>query len=168
MPNMLIGSTSDWIKKIFLPSFINTIGYYERLKNLFSTQASCSQQYHFEETESNLMSVNILNELRRDAYIVPDPALEVIEDYLADPVAKTTVDVLSWWSGNAKRFPKLSNMARDYLGQQTTSVASERVFSRAATLTNKRNRMSSSTLKQCFSLNSWDINILNLKEDLWK
>ncbi|CAK9294878.1 unnamed protein product [Gordionus sp. m RMFG-2023] len=72
------------------------------------------------------MSVNILNELRRDAYIVPDPALEEIEDYLADTVAKTTVDVLSWWSGNAKRFPKLSNMARDYLWQQTTSIASER------------------------------------------
>ncbi|CAK9292663.1 unnamed protein product [Gordionus sp. m RMFG-2023] len=106
------------------------------------------------------MSVNILNELRRDVYIVPNPALEEIEDYLADSVAKTTVDVLSWWSENAKKFPKSSNMVRYYLGQQTTSVASERVFSRAAdTLTNKRNRMSSSTLKQCLSLNSWDINI---------
>ncbi|CAK9291522.1 unnamed protein product, partial [Gordionus sp. m RMFG-2023] len=128
-----------------------------------------SKEYDYEDPDYTMMSVNILNELRRDACVKQNPALDEIEDYLADPVAKTIVYVLGWWSGNSKRFPWLSNMARDYLGQQTTSVASERLFSRAADIyTNKRNRMSSSTLKECLSLNSWDINILFLKEDLWK
>ncbi|CAK9291973.1 unnamed protein product [Gordionus sp. m RMFG-2023] len=138
--------------------------------NLFNNyQTSSSQDYDYEDPDSTMMSVNILNELRRDACVKKNPALDEIEDYLADPVAKTTVDVLGWWSENSNRFRRLSNMARDYLGQQTTSVASERLFSRAANIyTNKRNRMSSSTLKECLSLNSWDINILNLKEDFWK
>ncbi|CAK9292045.1 unnamed protein product [Gordionus sp. m RMFG-2023] len=66
---------------------------------------SSSQEYDYEDPDSTMMSVNILNELRRDACVKQNPALDEIEDYLADPVAKTTVDVLGWWSGNSKRFP---------------------------------------------------------------
>ncbi|CAK9297679.1 unnamed protein product [Gordionus sp. m RMFG-2023] len=50
---------------------------------------------------------------------------EEIEEYLTDPVAQTSVDIIDWWSRNANRFPKLSTMAKDYLCEQTTSVASE-------------------------------------------
>ncbi|XP_065324040.1 uncharacterized protein LOC135931098 isoform X1 [Gordionus sp. m RMFG-2023] len=107
-----VGSFLDpKIKKIFIPSFMNSSGYYERFKDLFNNyQASSSQEYDYEDPDSTMMSVNILNELRRDACVKQNPALDEIEDYLADPVAKTTVDVLGWWSGNSKRFPRLSNM----------------------------------------------------------
>ncbi|CAK9292332.1 unnamed protein product [Gordionus sp. m RMFG-2023] len=112
------------------------------------------------------MSVSILNELRRNAYIIPNLATEEIEVYLADPVAQTSFDIVDWWCRNSKRFTKLSTMVKDYLSQQSMSIASERIFSRAcATFTKKRNRMSAITLKHCLCVNSWVVNILNLREE---
>ncbi|XP_065315636.1 uncharacterized protein LOC135924507 [Gordionus sp. m RMFG-2023] len=107
------------------------------------------------------MSITILNSLRRKASLVP---MNEIAEYLADPVVSATTTVLDWWSCNSERFPYLCMMAKDFLSQQSTSVESERVFSRGVdTVTKKRNRMASETLKQCLCLNSWDINIMNNK-----
>ncbi|XP_065324042.1 uncharacterized protein LOC135931098 isoform X2 [Gordionus sp. m RMFG-2023] len=82
----------------------------QKMYRVSTATTSSSQEYDYEDPDSTMMSVNILNELRRDACVKQNPALDEIEDYLADPVAKTTVDVLGWWSGNSKRFPRLSNM----------------------------------------------------------
>jgi len=38
-------------------------------------------------------------------------------------------DALAWWEKNAKKFPNLSVMARQYLGCPATSATVERLFS---------------------------------------
>ncbi|CAK9301895.1 unnamed protein product [Gordionus sp. m RMFG-2023] len=92
-----------------------------------------------------------------------------IDGYLGEPVCPEDVNILDWWRGNQSRFPCLSEMARDFLAQQTTSVPSERVFSQAGdTVTKKRNRMSSKTLRQCLALSSWDGKIFYLSDELYK
>ncbi|CAK9297153.1 unnamed protein product [Gordionus sp. m RMFG-2023] len=50
-----------------------------------------------DNNESNLMSVSILNELRRKSYIMPNLDGEEIEEYLTDPVAQTSVDIIDLW-----------------------------------------------------------------------
>ena len=39
------------------------------------------------------------------------------------------MDGLEWWEKNAKKFPNLSVMARQYLGCPATSASVERLFS---------------------------------------
>lgn len=59
-----------------------------------------------------------------------------LETYLAEKTEKKVenslglpYDVLSWWKCNSSRFPVLSEIARDVLATQASSVASESVFS---------------------------------------
>lgn len=58
-----------------------------------------------------------------------------LELYLKEDVADpnifmgTDYDVLSWWKLNNKRFPILSEIAKDVLAMQVSSVASESAFS---------------------------------------
>ena len=40
-----------------------------------------------------------------------------------------TTDVLKWWAAHESVFPRLSRMARQYLGCPTTSASAERLFS---------------------------------------
>ena len=47
-------------------------------------------------------------------------------------------DPLKWWKANASRYPLLANLARKYLCIPATSVPSERVFSSAGHIVNKR------------------------------
>ncbi|XP_065187650.1 E3 SUMO-protein ligase ZBED1-like [Sycon ciliatum] len=58
--------------------------------------------------------------------------------YLAEKPVKRSVDPLLWWSTNAARFPRLAPLARKYLCIPATSVASERVFSFAGQIVDKR------------------------------
>jgi len=62
----------------------------------------------------------------------PDaPHTDELAAYLALPqIAYTTEwDALEWWEKNAKRFPNLSVMARQYLSCPATSASVERPFS---------------------------------------
>ena len=51
--------------------------------------------------------------------------------YLALPQIEyqTEWDALTWWEDNAKKFPNLSVMARQYLGCPASSATVERLFS---------------------------------------
>jgi hypothetical protein len=49
-----------------------------------------------------------------------------LNHYLELPIDENTEPLL-WWQAHAKEYPILSNMARDYLTIQATSVASEQV-----------------------------------------
>ena len=46
-----------------------------------------------------------------------------------DWVSDSDWDALAWWEKNAKKFPNLSVMARQYLGCSATSATVERLFS---------------------------------------
>ena len=45
-----------------------------------------------------------------------------LERYLATPTVDTDVDVLEWWKQNARAFPGLARIARDYLAIPATSA----------------------------------------------
>jgi hypothetical protein len=65
-------------------------------------------------------------------------------EYCAEAI--TQEEPLQFWKRNARRFPVLAAMARDYLAAPASSASSERLFSAAGNfLTPKRNRLSPST-----------------------
>jgi hAT family C-terminal dimerisation region/Domain of unknown function (DUF4413) len=79
-----------------------------------------------------------------------------MERYLAAPTADTDVDVLEWWKHNAREYPCLARIARDYLAIPATSVPAERVFSGGADLiTKKRGSLNEDTIQACMCLKSW-------------
>jgi hypothetical protein len=88
-----------------------------------------------------------------------------IEIYLEEKKTKQA-DVLNYWKYNQKNFPVLSLIARDYLAISSTSVPSERVFSRSGFLVNKyRNKLSPSSIKANILLNNWmNMNYLQNEE----
>ena len=57
------------------------------------------------------------------------------ESYLALPrELDKNLDILDWWRKHAMQFPRLSIMARQYLGAPATSASAERTFSKAGRL----------------------------------
>jgi len=78
-----------------------------------------------------------------------------LDRYLALPVDVDT-DPLLWWQAHAREYPTLSDMARDYLTIQATSVSSEQAFSVAGnTISKTRNRLLPETARACLCLKSW-------------
>jgi hypothetical protein len=78
-----------------------------------------------------------------------------LEKYLALPVDEE-IDPLLWWQAHSSEFPILSEMARDYLTIQATSVASEQMFSVAGNaVTKTRNRLLPETTRACLCVKSW-------------
>jgi hypothetical protein len=65
--------------------------------------------------------------------IVPEVELrDELDEYNDIPqVANKDIDPLSWWTKHAIQFPRLGQMARQFLAQPATSAACERVFNRA-------------------------------------
>ncbi len=59
-----------------------------------------------------------------------------IQRYSSEP--NDTDDPLDWWKANSFRYPLLSHLARKYLAIPATSVPSERVFSAAGHVVNKK------------------------------
>ena len=90
--------------------------------------------------------------------IAPTHSLSELDRYLALPIDDETEPLL-WWQAHAKEYPVLSNMARDYLTIQATSVPSEEAFSIAGnTISKTRNRLLPETARACLCLKSWIIN----------
>ncbi|CAG8812013.1 3768_t:CDS:1, partial [Gigaspora rosea] len=54
-----------------------------------------------------------------------------LTQYLNEAGLSMDIDPLNWWELNRTRFPYLSQMAKNYLAIQLTSVPSEQVFSKA-------------------------------------
>lgn len=90
--------------------------------------------------------------------IAPTHSVSELDRYLALPIDDETEPLL-WWQAHVKEYPVLSNMARDYLTIQATSVPSEEAFSIAGnTISKTRNRLSPETARACLCLKSWIIN----------
>jgi hypothetical protein len=76
--------------------------------------------------------------------------------YLSSSEEHESIDPINWWKDNLIIYPNLSKMAADFLCIPSTSVPSERVFSKGGDLvTKKRNRLSKNTIKITMLLNSW-------------
>jgi hypothetical protein len=115
-----------------------------------STSINTSRQYFMQlcqgtasQTSSVIPTTSSVSEL--DRYL----GLQIDED--ADP--------LLWWQAHAKEYPNVSNMARDYLAIQATSVPSEQAFSVAGnTISRTRNRLLPETARACLCMKSWIVN----------
>ncbi|GES99129.1 ribonuclease H-like domain-containing protein [Rhizophagus clarus] len=72
------------------------------------------------------------------------------------PVSPPDTDPLEFWKINESQYPRLANMARDYLAIPSTSVPSEQCFSAGKYLiTDTRNRLAGKTVRACMALKSW-------------
>jgi hypothetical protein len=90
--------------------------------------------------------------------ISPTFTVSELDRYLALPVDEET-DPLLWWQAHAREYPVVSDMARDYLTIQATSVPSEQAFSVAGnTISKTRNRLLPETARACLCLKSWITN----------
>ncbi|KZV80205.1 putative AC transposase, partial [Exidia glandulosa HHB12029] len=79
-----------------------------------------------------------------------------VRHYLSTAVEDPGQDVLAWWRGKAKLYPRLSCMARDYLIIPATSVDVERVFSRGRQLLPyNRNRLSTDSIRALLCVGAW-------------
>ena len=72
------------------------------------------------------------------------PHEDELAAYLALPQInyETEWDALDWWNANAKKFPNLSVMARQYLGCPATSATVERLFSQVGIAFSDRRKSS--------------------------
>jgi len=62
--------------------------------------------------------------------------------YLAEPTLPHSENPLFWWAANRHKYPSVAAVARRLLAVPATSVASERLFSKAGNvITKKRNRL---------------------------
>lgn len=67
-----------------------------------------------------------------------------------------SIDVLEWWKSNEQYYPTISKVARDLLAAQSSSVASEKVFSGSGDLIDEqRTSLSDEAIRACMLLNSW-------------
>jgi hypothetical protein len=81
-----------------------------------------------------------------------------LDRYLALQADDET-DPLLWWQAHSKEYPTVSDMARDYLTIQATSVPSEQAFSVAGnTISKTRNRLLPETARACLCTKSWIVN----------
>ena len=72
------------------------------------------------------------------------PHTDELTAYLALPQIEyqTEWDALTWWENNAKKFPNLSVMARQYLGCPASSATVERLFSQVGIAFSDRRKTS--------------------------
>lgn len=83
-----------------------------------------------------------------------DPTQE-FPSYKQLQIVDRSVDPLSYWKLNQTQYPKLSQLAKDYLCCPASSVPSERVFSKTGTVdSDKRNRLAGELVGQLVFLNA--------------
>ncbi|XP_021731467.1 zinc finger BED domain-containing protein DAYSLEEPER-like [Chenopodium quinoa] len=91
-------------------------------------------------------------------------ATDELTQYLSEPPAPLTTDVLEWWKVNSVRYPRLSIMARDFLSVQATSVAPEELFSsKGDELERQRFGLPASTAQALLCVKSWANSGIKLK-----
>ena len=85
-----------------------------------------------------------------------DNEIDEFQLYNLLPLSPPDTDPLEFWKVNESQYPRLANMARDYLAIPSTSVPSEQCFSTSKHLiTDTRNRLAGKTVRACMCLKSW-------------
>ena len=73
-----------------------------------------------------------------------ETSIDEIQKYLSEGTIEVSENPLAWWKVKKFKYPKLSQLTRKYLAVQSSSTASERMFSLMGNiLTKKRLRMTS-------------------------
>lgn len=85
-----------------------------------------------------------------------EPESNEIKAYLGSNQEPRSCDVALYWLSNESKFPALAKLARTVLNIQATSVACERIFSRAGLVDNQlRASLSSDSFRSNILLHSW-------------
>ncbi|XP_065316769.1 uncharacterized protein LOC135925402 [Gordionus sp. m RMFG-2023] len=139
------------IKKVHMFNLLNTHENFIQFKEIFEKYASTLSS----GIKSN-KEISLRERIARDRLMGTGTSAEKddneIQSYLSDILYPT--NILDWWEGN--RFRILAKIAMDYLPQQATSVACERIFSKASDkITKKRNRMNPKMVQSMMTLESW-------------
>jgi len=97
-------------------------------------------------------SVNLDPEVLREALSVGLSPDELKSTELTRYIAMATVPPMdsatTWWRDNEHSFPGLSSLARKYLAVPASSVPSERMFSSAGNLAEKRSHLDPDVLER--------------------
>ncbi|CAD6270258.1 unnamed protein product [Miscanthus lutarioriparius] len=79
---------------------------------------------------------NVDHDLEEFLYDASEPAMvesNELERYIAEPLLKIVdeFDILAWWKNKREQYPILSQIVRDVMAIQVSTVASESAFSAA-------------------------------------
>jgi hypothetical protein len=136
---------------------------YDRYSNKDSTNTSqnIDQNSYYEDNVNDALMKQVFkkrkfrNNNRND-----------MEHYMKEEQKDETTDPLEFWKNRSKTQPKLSLMARDFLGIPATSSASERLFSSCgATMSEKRRSMMPKTMRIIELLKSMENFLENLNHE---
>lgn len=107
-------------------------------------------------TTSHPHNLDIFIRRLRPTYSLSNSFDDEITRYYDCPDASENTLPLVWWNAHKEEYPRLAKMARDYLAIMATSVPCENLFSIAgATITKKRNRLSTDSVRAFLCLKSW-------------
>jgi hypothetical protein len=131
----------DWIECV-MDSLNDAFAHYRSLYPVINGPQACGGP-------PSLLSSK-LAVLYDEAVVAPSE----LQLYLNDPlVNNTSLDILAWWATAGTKYPILQRMAKDYLSAQSSSVASEELFSSGTDLVvPDRNRLAPETISQCMLL----------------
>jgi len=128
----------------------NLTGYSTSISAIPRNDDIANTRNFFRQLQDNSNYDNVLSTLPRTNNIRDE-----LTKYLALPL-EDHIDPLLWWNVQQREYPILSQIARDYLCIQATSVASEQAFSVAGqTISSLRNRLEAETARATLCLKSW-------------
>ena len=83
---------------------------------------------------ADILMGNVDHDLEEFLYDASEPAMvesNVLERYIAEPLLKIVgqFDILAWWKNKREQYPILSQIVRDVMAIQVSTVASEFAFS---------------------------------------
>ncbi|XP_057519955.1 putative AC transposase isoform X2 [Amaranthus tricolor] len=150
------------IKVELIPDILNSENNLEEARNHFlrnySTNhfSSMNNLYGASENEES-GGLSFAEEIARKKRRASMTAVtDELTQYLSEPPAPITTDILEWWKVSGARYPQLSLMARDFLSMQATSVAPEELFSsKADEVDRQRFGLSISTAQSLLCVKSW-------------
>lgn len=150
------------IKNELVPENLNSESNLEDAKSHFlrnyssSLYSSMTNGFGVHESEDG-GSVSFAEEIaRKRRRMNMGTSTDELTQYLSEPPAPFTTDVLDWWKGNTTRYPKLSVMARDFLAMQPTSVSPEEIFcSKGIEVDKKRMCLPHASMQSIVCIQSW-------------
>jgi len=114
-------------------------------------------QMQFEDANDDSPSKDIRKDFVSNVYKRSKDKKDDLESYLSIGVEDINESVLMYWKSNARRWPRLSSMARDFLAIPSTSAASECSFNFGGDLQGlSRRNLKPDTMESTMCLRSWD------------
>ncbi|AEE29729.1 putative transcription factor/ chromatin remodeling BED-type(Zn) family [Arabidopsis thaliana] len=125
------------IKTEYIPETINLESYIDEARSHFIRNYSSSHftssmtsGYRPQEVDEGGGNISFAEEIarRKRRGSMSNNVVDELTQYLSESIVPMQTDVLDWWKVNSGRYPRLSNMARDFLAVQATSAAPEEIF----------------------------------------